>query len=271
LSLEKTEKELAYLKDLYIAPDWSERFAELFDENVKLIDEGKLLYVEAGTGGHALALKEKLSDAVDLICVDESEEDVEIAQAKANAVKKTIDFQQGYLDFLKFNDEEFELVIGDGSMVHTNRHSNMLSELVRVAKQDAFVAFALPTRGSFGEFFSVYWEALLNANLLDHGIDVENLINSFPTVSDVEGLAGNKGLKEIESFTKPEEFDFASGQEFLESPLVTDFLLPVWLETLPEEMRERVREEIARVIDESRDEMDFALSVKATLIVGKKK
>ncbi len=271
MSLEKTEKELAYLKDLYVAPDWSERFAELIDENVKLISEGKLLYVETGTGGHTLALKEKLSDAVDVVCTDEIEEDVEIAQAKAKAIKREVDFQQGYLDFLKFNDEEFELVIGDGSMVQTNRHSNMISELVRVAKTDATVAFVLPTRGSFGEFFSVYWEALLNADLPDHSIDVENLINSLPTVSDTEGMAENKGLKEVASFTKPEEFDFASGEEFLETPLVADFLLPVWLETLPAETHERVKQEIVKVIDESRDGIDFALSVKATLIVGKKR
>ena len=53
----KSDKELAFLQDLFIAPDWGERFAELIDEHVKLPDEGKALYVAAGTGGHALALQ----------------------------------------------------------------------------------------------------------------------------------------------------------------------------------------------------------------------
>ena len=32
----KSAKELAFLQDLFIAPDWGERFAELIDEHVKL-------------------------------------------------------------------------------------------------------------------------------------------------------------------------------------------------------------------------------------------
>jgi hypothetical protein len=271
LSAQKTEKELAYLKDLYVAPDWGERVAELFDENVKLIAEGRMLYVEANTGGHALSIQEKLSDKVEFICVDESEEFVEIALAKANVMKREINFQQGFVDFLSFRDEEFDLVIGDGSFVRPNRISNMIEEMTRVAKEGATVALVLPTASSFGEFFSIFWEALLNADELEHSIDVENFITELPTVSDIEDLARSHGLSEINSIVKKEEFDFESGKEFLETPLVADFLLPVWFETLPQESHEKVKAEIIRVIDESRDEMDFALTVKATLIVGKKK
>ena len=44
-----------------------------------------------------------------------------------------------------------------------------------------------------------------------------------------------------------------------------------WLETLPETVeRTRVTAEIARVIDAERQDMDFSLSVKATLVVGRK-
>ena len=49
----KSDKERAFLQDLFIAPDWGERFAELIDEHVKIPNEGKALYVESGTGGHA--------------------------------------------------------------------------------------------------------------------------------------------------------------------------------------------------------------------------
>ena len=271
MSGQKTEKELAYLKDLYVAPDWGERFAELFDENVKLINEGRMLYVEASTGGHALAIQEKLSDKVEFICVDEREEFVEIALAKANVMKRDINFQQGFVDFLSFRDEEFDLVIGDGSFIRPNRISNMIAEMTRVAKEDATVALTLPTASSFGEFFSIFWEALLNADELEHGIDVENFISGLPTVSDIEDLAKSHGLSEVNTTVRKEEFDFESGKEFLDAPLVADFLLPVWFELLPQESHERVKREIIRVIDESRDEMDFALTVKATLVTGKKK
>src|SRR5215211_453870 len=58
-SSKKTDKELAFLQDLFIAPDWGERFAELIDEHVKLPDEGKALYAAAGTGSHAMSLQER--------------------------------------------------------------------------------------------------------------------------------------------------------------------------------------------------------------------
>lgn len=269
MSLNKTNKELAYLKDLYVAPDWSERFAELFDDNVSLLDEGRVLYVEANTGGHAIALQEKMGERVEVVGVDESEESIELARAKANVAKrKGVSFYQSALDALYFDDSEFDLVIGDGSLVRPHRLVQMMAEMVRVASVGATVALTLPTSGSFGEFFSIFWEALLNADLIGHSVDVENLITELPTVSTIEELAQQSGLEDVTSITKLEEFDFETGEEFLSSPLIMNFLLPVWLTTLPEETHEQVREEIARVIDESRDEMDFALSVKATLVKG---
>ena len=39
----KSQKELAFLEDLYIATDWGERFAELIDEHVELPKEGRAL------------------------------------------------------------------------------------------------------------------------------------------------------------------------------------------------------------------------------------
>ena len=36
----KSDKELAFLQDLFIAPDWGERFAELIDEHVTPPKEG---------------------------------------------------------------------------------------------------------------------------------------------------------------------------------------------------------------------------------------
>ena len=42
----KSEKELAFLHDLYVAPDWGERFAELVDAHIKLPKEGRALSYE---------------------------------------------------------------------------------------------------------------------------------------------------------------------------------------------------------------------------------
>ena len=266
----KTDKELAFLQDLFIAPDWGERFAELIDAHVKLPTEGKALYIAAGTGGHAMALQERAGSKLDLLCIDENPECLELARAKATATDEQIGFDTAKLDNLNLRDNQYDLVIGNASLVSPQRVRKMFSEMIRVAAPSGTIAFTLPTASSFGEFFSIYWEALHNNGLLDHESDVEQLITGLPTVSDVEQLAEDEGLKDIESWTRIEEFDFDSGEQFLSSPLVSEFLMHDWLALVPDDKRAELVNEISRLINEERHEAEFALSVKATLVVGQK-
>ncbi len=266
----KSDKELAFLQDLFIAPDWGERFAELIDEHVKLPAEGEALYVAAGTGGHAMALHERAGEKLGLLCVDENPECMELARAKATATNDKITFDTAQFDHLDLKDNRFDLVIGNASLVSRQRVRKMFSEIVRVAAPGATIALTLPTASSFGEFFSIYWEALHNRGLIDHESDVEQLITELPTVSDVEQLAEDEGLIDVESWTRIEEFDFESGEQFLSSPLVAEFLIHDWLSLVPDDRRAELFGEISRLINEERHEAEFALSVKATLVVGQK-
>ncbi|HZH90020.1 MAG TPA: class I SAM-dependent methyltransferase [Pyrinomonadaceae bacterium] len=274
MSENKTDKELAFLHDLYIATDWGERFAGLMDEYVQVPKAGHALYVAAGTGGHALAIKERTGRDMTLIGVDESEARLALARAKAAATKldEVTEFRPAQLEALAFEDEQFDIVLGDASLVAVERLPEMLAEMVRVAAPGATVAVTLPTTSSFGEFYSVYWEALLNAGMLDESPVVERLIGELPTVSEMETLAAREGLDLVKSWTNIEEFNYESGEEFLNSPLVRDFLLRNWLEPLgeDEEARARLLSEVERIIDEERNEAAFSLTVKATIIVGQK-
>jgi ubiquinone/menaquinone biosynthesis C-methylase UbiE len=267
----KSDKELAFLHDLYVATDWGERFAELIDEHVEVPKKGSMLYVAAGTGGHAMAMQERAGDKLTLVCVDENEECLELGRMKAMAIRADPEFRRAQLEALSFEDDQFDLVIGDASLVAAERLPEMISELVRVAAPGGTVALSLATASSFGEFFSVYWEALRNEGISDHERDVESLITELPTVSAVEEMAAREGLDNVSSWTSVEEFDYESGEEFLNAPLITDFLLTRWLESLAEaEAQARVAKEIARIIDVERQDMDFTLSVKATVLVGRK-
>ncbi len=266
----KTLKELAFLHDLYIATDWGERFAELVDRHVELLKEGRALYVEAGTGGHALALQERSGRRLTLVCVDENEECLELARAKAAALHEPTEFQREDTQALSFADDEFDLVLGNASLSLVDDLKDRLAEMVRVARPGAKVALWLPTFSSFGEFFSIYWEALLSAGLEDHGVEVEQMITALPTIADAEQWAIDAGLMDVASWTAIEEFDYESGEQFINSPLIADFLLLNWLKPIPEAARQEVADALARIIDEERHSGKFALTLKATLIVGKK-
>jgi len=266
----KTEKELAFLQDLFVAPDWGERFAELIDEHVDIPKEGKVLYVGVGTGGHAIALHERSSKAIQFLCLDENPECLELARAKATATSDAAEFRQTRLDKLTLPDNHFDIVIGNASLVPHARVAKMFSEMVRVAAPGAQVALTLPSASSFGEFFSIYWEAMHNSGLIDHESDVEHLITELPAVSGIEKMAEDEGLNDIQSWTRIEEFDFDTGEQFLNSPLVSEFLMQGWLATVPDEARTKLMQELARLINEERHEAEFALSVKATLVLGRK-
>jgi ubiquinone/menaquinone biosynthesis C-methylase UbiE len=266
----KTNKELAYLHELFVATDWTERFAELVDEHVKMPKDGKVLYLAAGTGRHAITLQERSSDSLEFLCIEENEESLELARAKATVLGDAVKFQQGKVDHIPSPDNSFDVVIGDGSLVQAVRIPEVLREMVRVAAPNAVVALSLPTFSSFGEFFSIYWEALHNSGLTNHESVVEGLISKLPSVSAVEQMAEEVGLSDVKSWTRIEELDYDSGEVFLSSPLVSDFLMPGWLRSLPEGSYEELANEIGRLINEERHEAEFALSFKATLMVGKK-
>lgn len=266
----KSDKELAFIQDLFIAPDWGERFAELIDEHVKLPNEGRALYAAAGTGNHAMSLQERAGNKLELLCLDENSECIELAQAKAKATNEETVFRLAKLDDLDLPDNHFNLVVGNASLISLARVRMMFAEMVRVAAPGATIALALPTASSFGEFFSIYWEALHNHGLIDHESNVEQLITELPTVSEVERMAEDEGLKDIASWTRIEEFDYDSGEQFLTSPLVSEFLMREWLAQVPEAERADVSREISRLINDERHEAEFALSVKATLLIGQK-
>jgi len=266
----KSNKELAFLHDLYIATDWGERFAEMVDQHVTLPKKGRALYLEAGTGSHALALQERAGAKLTIVCADQNEECLELARAKAAAFHERAEFQRQDTHALSFADDQFDLVLANNSFTPPRDLKNNLAEALRVAKPGAIVAWWLPTSSSFGEFFSIYWESLLKAGAADHGIDVEHLITELPTVSEAEHWSEEAGLNEVASWTSIEEFDYASGAEFLNSPLITDFLLPTWMQPIPGAVQDKVKHELGLIIDEERHAGEFALTLKATLVVGKK-
>lgn len=259
--MSKTQKELAFLQDLNVETNWTARFTENFDKKFEFTNEESVLYVNSGTGNHTLALYEKLGEDVELRGVSENEELNIIADAKAKAVKSKAVFSTD------FPDEKFDTVIANASFVRPDELEEFLEKIIDLS--DDKVAFFLPTAGSFGEVFSVLWEVLLDENLLEKGGEVERLIDELPKVSDVEEMAESFGLSDLKTNTELEYFEYEDGKEFIESNLIEDFLLPVWLDFLNEEETEKVKIKLKEKIDESRDNISFRFCAKATLISGR--
>jgi ubiquinone/menaquinone biosynthesis C-methylase UbiE len=267
-----TDKELAYRYDLFIASDWRERFDTLLDEKIEFPAEGRILEVNSGTGGHAIELAERMKEKGNVIGTDAFPERLEIARAKAQVKKVSdVEFKEADATSLPFSDDEFDIVIGDSSMMSAREMEKALEEMLRVARPGARVVLMASTNGSFDEFFSIYWEVLQKAGLVEEvWAKLENLIKERGTVSEVESMAGRLGLRDIESFTSKEEFLYETGESFITDPVIEDAFLEKWLSIVPAERHQEVRDSIASLIDAERHNAPFDISIKAALIAGVK-
>ncbi|MFN0109892.1 MAG: class I SAM-dependent methyltransferase [Blastocatellia bacterium] len=269
-------RELAYLYDLYVVPGWREVFDRIVDEEIEVPKEGKFLDAMCGTGGYALDLSLRSGSKVSVIGVDPNEERLVLARGKADVKKPNrVSFQQGSLQKLDFPIGEFDLVIGDLSlppaMTPPTEIENALEELIRVAKKGATVVAKLTTQGSFGELFSLYWEALFESGLIEYSPEIERLISERLTTGEAEELALDAGLRKIRSVTNNERFYFKDAEEFFTSPLIETSFLDDWFAFLPnQETRHHALEQLGKIIDRERQSASFELSVKVTLLIGQK-
>jgi hypothetical protein len=238
------------------------KIAELFDQHVKLPKEGRAListpvrrscYRLAGTGGSRLKfLYRRSHDAP------------ELARAKAVAARAPVQFQQGSLTSLELEDDQFDLALADGP---GGAGAGTLCFRVN-SRGPPEPRWPWPDPSRFGSS-SIYWEAL-HTGFIDQELEVERLITELPTISQVEEIARCEGLADVVSWTQIEEFDYDSAEAFTRSPLISDFLMKGWLQGVPEEFRQRVIQQIENLIDEERHSGEFSLTVKATLVMGRK-
>src|SRR5450759_4711214 len=102
----KTQKDLAFLRDLYIQDEWTKRFTDLVDKHIDLKDSENMLYLNAGTGGPAMATFARFGEKTDIFASCENDDLLNIARDKATAISSDVDFS-----VLRFEDDAFDAVL----------------------------------------------------------------------------------------------------------------------------------------------------------------
>lgn len=156
----KTRKELAFLRDLYINDDWTRRFTDLVDKHLSFSGEEKFLYINAGTGSHAFALRERIHGNTAIFATCEDKDVLRIAQDKATAIKSDVDFSR-----LIFEDDVFDTVLADASFTRPGDLNAFIEESVRVTKPGGNVAVFLWPRAALARFFRCFGRCCLMKTL----------------------------------------------------------------------------------------------------------
>lgn len=251
------------MRDLYITDDFTRRFTELADKHLDLRKSENVIYLNAGTATHCIAVAEAAGKETIVFGACENEELLHIARDKAAALRSEVEMSKK-----SFDSDSFDSVVADASLVPPRDTQQLLTEAVRIARPGGNVMLMVPSAGSYGEIFSMLWEVMLGEQESDKKIEIDSLIQAIPTRSALEEMAELAGLENIETHFANEVFEYEDGAAFATSPLVADFLMPEWLEDVSDEKREEVIDSLAKLIDA--EELSFRFAVKATVLSGKK-
>src|SRR5690606_10671693 len=187
--MQKTQKELAFIRDLFVDEEWTRRFTELADKHIDLRDAENLLYINSGTGTHCIEIRHRADDDLAIFAACENEDMLNIARDKAIAAKADVDFSM-----IDFDSDAFDVVVADASFTPAAKVTELVNDAVRVAKPGGHIAVLMPSAGTFGEIYSLLWEGFINTDLGQHSPAVERMVSETPTLSQIESIASDAGL-----------------------------------------------------------------------------
>lgn len=265
-------REEACLYDLFLTPGWRERYDQIVDQEFTFPKSGRILDLEAGTGGFAIELARRSGDKTEVVLVSADPELQAIASEKARIGKvANVRFSSGASELRDTSPEPFDVVIADWSLCPWRAPLMELAEIAQLVRPGGSIIWKLLVQGSFDELFSIYWEALYELDLMEYSSKLERLILARPPLTAYEEQASGAGFRQIRGVTSREVFTFADANEFLTSPLIRLPFLPLWLEILPDEQtRQRVTTTIATIIDRERQGGSFEVSGRAALLIARR-
>lgn len=263
----------AFQYDLNVAPLWRDCFDQLFTEIVGLPDRGRVLLVECGTGGLAVEIAARLRETGSVTATDNDPDRLALAGDKA--VIANLDNIR-FLPLGKLAEERltdaYDLVIGDASLLPAGALATILKTLRAGVTYDGTAAAYVVSRGTFDEFFSIYWEALYNCELAEQlGPALETLLLAHPTKADIEEQAAAAGWRNVAVTIIKRNIGFESGTSFIESPLIAGHWLDGWLKIVPANRVADVKAAIVEIIDRDREDLTFEIGLKAALVTGNRR
>jgi SAM-dependent methyltransferase len=226
------EQRVARAIDREVAPLWHDRFARMIYRRLPRGADVFTLDVHCGPGRTTYELLERLGDGTRVLALEPDAALRNLAKARMRPEwKGRVYLKDGALtDVAGMGAGTYDLVLANLVLGDVHGFEESLRELLRVTKPGGQVMVTLPMAGTWVEVEDLFLEVLRDASLKDAARRLRHLARMRPSGQDVARAVAALGV-EPDGFVLEQERSsllFASGREFLFSPVIEHGPLRLW-------------------------------------------
>lgn len=247
------EQRFARAIDREVAPLWHDRFARMVYRRLPRGADAFTLDVHCGPGRTTFELLERLGDGARVLALEPDAALRSLAKARMRPEwKGRVYLKDGALaDVAGMAAGTYDLVLANLVLGDVHGFEESLRELLRVTKPGGHVMVTLPLAGTWVEVEDLFREVLRDAALKDAIRRLRHLERLRPSGQDVARAVAALGVGPKHFVIEQERSSlvFASGREFLFSPVIEHGPLRLWKAILgahdkPQELFWKLKEAI---------------------------
>lgn len=247
------EQRFARAIDREVAPLWHDRFARMAYRRLPRGADAFTLDVHCGPGRTTFELLERLGDGARVLALEPDAALRSLAKARMRPEwKGRVYLKDGALaDVAGMAAGTYDLVLANLVLGDVHGFEESLRELLRVTKPGGHVMVTLPLAGTWVEVEDLFREVLRDASLKDAIRRLRHLERLRPSGQDVAKAVTALGVGPQHFVIEQERSSlvFASGREFLFSPVIEHGPLRLWKAILgahdkPQELFWKLKEAI---------------------------
>lgn len=252
-----------------ILPTWEARLVPSLISAMPLPELGSILVAECRTGYVALELLARIGEEVRCIALDSSREMLDVARSKLPPEDRRVWWDAKSVDQTHYRDNVFSASVCAAGIVTRDDVQRVCTELVRLTRPGGAVGLVVPLRGTFEEFYDLYREALVAADLLAVEPSLDAFVEALFTPESLAESLRATGMEDVSIEPVRFELHFGSGEDFLLSPLVESLYLPYWLQICRDDAsREQIFFHVVRAMDTYFHGIGLTMTAEAAHVVG---
>ncbi len=265
------DQRFARTVDREVAPLWHDRFARMLFRHLPKGADAFTLDVHCGPGRTTFELLERLGAGTRVLALEPDNALRSVAKARMRSEwKGRVYLKDGALtDVVGMGADTYDLVVANLVLGDVQNFGESMGELLRVTKPGGHILATLPMAGTWAEVEDLFREVLLAAKHKDAARRLRHLIRLRMGGQEIATAIQNLGVKPEHFIIEQERSSllFASGREFLFSPVIEHGPLRLWKAILgehdkPQELFWKLKESI----DAYHSDSVFSVSIVLGLV-----